>query len=133
MVCAFACHRLLCGFRRSSYGVEASDDKDSRILPGPIGHVDGSTVVQLIAIPEEDVLKNLTVPTVFISGTKDQWINPEKVALLEDITERYELPLVSIKYEADHAFFNDTRAEVYNETAAKDAWALATGFFNDNL
>lgn len=84
-------------------------------------------------IPEEDVLKNLKTPTVFISGTKDQWINTEKVAQLEDITERYELPLVSIKYEADHAFFNDTRPEVYNETAAKDAWALVVGFFKDNL
>jgi carboxymethylenebutenolidase len=84
-------------------------------------------------IPTEEVLKNLTVPTIFISGTKDQWINTEKVAQLEDITERYELPLVSIKYEADHAFFNNTRADVYNETAAKDAWALVVGFFKDNL
>lgn len=84
-------------------------------------------------IPDEDVLKNLKVPTVFISGTKDQWINTEKVAQLEDITERYELPLVSVKYEADHAFFNNTRPEVFNETAARDAWALVTGFFNDNL
>ena len=84
-------------------------------------------------IPEEDVLKNLKTPTVFISGTKDQWINAEKVAQLEDITERYELPLVSIKYEADHAFFNDTRPEVYDETAAEDAWALVVGFFKDNL
>ncbi len=84
-------------------------------------------------IPDEDVLKNLTVPTVFISGTKDQWINTEKVAQLEDITERYELPIVSVKYEADHAFFNDTRREVYDETAARDAWALVITFFNDNL
>ena len=84
-------------------------------------------------IPEEDVLKNLTTPTIFVSGTKDQWINPEKVALLEDITERYELPVTSVKYEADHAFFNDTRPEVYDETAARDAWALVTGFFNDRL
>lgn len=84
-------------------------------------------------IPEEDVLKNLSVPTIFISGTKDGWINAEKVALLEDITERYELPVTSVKYEADHAFFNDTRPEVYDETAAKDAWALVTGFFSDKL
>ena len=84
-------------------------------------------------IPEEDVLKNLRIPTVFISGTKDQWINTEKVAQLEDIVERYELPLTSVKYEADHAFFNDTRPEVYDATAASDAWALVTGFFNDNL
>jgi carboxymethylenebutenolidase len=84
-------------------------------------------------IPEEDVLKNLTVPTIFISGTKDKWINPEKVAQLEDAAERYELPVTSVKYEADHAFFNNTRPEVYDETAARDAWALVIGFFNDKL
>jgi carboxymethylenebutenolidase len=84
-------------------------------------------------IPEEDVLKNLKVPTIFVSATKDGWINTEKVAQLEDITERYELPVTSVKYEADHAFFNNTRPEVYDTTAANDAWALVTGFFNDNL
>lgn len=83
--------------------------------------------------PSEEVLKQLRIPTIFISGTKDAWISPEKVADLEATAERYELPLESVKYEADHAFFNDTRPEVYNETAAKDAWELVIGFFNDNL
>ena len=31
-------------------------------------------------VPEEDVLQKLTVPTIFVSATKDKWINPEKVA-----------------------------------------------------
>ncbi|CAN5803330.1 dienelactone hydrolase family protein [soil metagenome] len=84
-------------------------------------------------IPAEDVLKNLTAPTVFISGTKDGWINAEKVATLEEIAEKYELPVESIKYEADHAFFNDTRPEVYDETAAQDAWAKVIQHFSDNL
>lgn len=84
-------------------------------------------------IPEEDILKNLTVPTIFVSGTRDAWINPEKVAALEDAAERYELPVTSVKYNADHAFFNDTRPEVYDATAARDAWALVVGFFNDKL
>jgi carboxymethylenebutenolidase len=84
-------------------------------------------------IPEEDVLQKLTTPTIFVSGTKDAWINPEKVATLEDAVERYELPVQTVKYEADHAFFNNTRPEVYNETAARDAWALVVGFFNDKL
>ena len=84
-------------------------------------------------IPDEGVLSKLRTPTIFISGTRDGWINPEKVAKLEDITERYELPLTSLKYDADHAFFNNTRPEVYNETAAKDAWALAIAFFKENL
>ena len=84
-------------------------------------------------IPEEDVLKKLQTPTIFVSATQDAWINPEKVATLEDATERYELPVTSVKYDADHAFFNNTRPEVYNETAARDAWALIIGFFNDKL
>jgi carboxymethylenebutenolidase len=84
-------------------------------------------------IPGDDVLQKLTVPTVFISGTRDQWINPEKVAMLEDATERFELPVQSLKYDADHAFFNDTRPEVYDATAAADAWAKAVAFFNEKL
>ncbi len=84
-------------------------------------------------VPEEDVLKKLRTPTIFVSGTKDAWINPEKVAYLEDVAERYELPVHSAKYDADHAFFNNTRSEVYDKAAAEDAWALVTGFFNDKL
>ena len=84
-------------------------------------------------IPDDEILQKLTAPTLFISATQDQWINQQKVADLEDATERFELPVTSVKYDADHAFFNDTRPEVYNSTAARDAWALVTGFFNDKL
>lgn len=84
-------------------------------------------------IPEEDVLAKLSVPCIFVSGLRDQWINTEKIAALEDITERYELPLISAKYDADHAFFNNTRPEVYDETAARDAWAKVIALFNEKL
>ena len=84
-------------------------------------------------IPGDDVLQQLKVPTIFVSGTRDQWISPEKVAGLEDATERFELPVQSLKYDADHAFFNDTRPEVYDATAAADAWTKAVAFFNAKL
>ncbi|MGI8812763.1 MAG: dienelactone hydrolase family protein [Pyrinomonadaceae bacterium] len=84
-------------------------------------------------IPEESVLAKLKTPTIFISATQDKWINAEKVGTLETAVERYELPLTSVKYEADHAFFNDTRPEVYDPVAAADAWALVIGFMSDNL
>jgi len=84
-------------------------------------------------IPDEEALQKLTVPTLFISGTRDEWINPEKVALLEMAAEKFELPITSVKYNADHAFFNDTRPEVYDQTAASDARALVIGFFKDKL
>jgi carboxymethylenebutenolidase len=84
-------------------------------------------------LPPENILQTLKTPTIFISGTKDNWIDPAKVRELEDAAERFELPVNSVKYDADHAFFNDTRPEVYDATAAKDAWALVVGFFNDKL
>ena len=84
-------------------------------------------------VPGDEILRKLTTPTIFISGKRDAWITPEKVAGLEDAAERFELPIHSVKYDADHAFFNNTRPEVYNETAAEDAWALVIGFFNDKL
>lgn len=84
-------------------------------------------------IPEENILTKLKIPAIFISGTRDQWINPQKVAAMEDVVERNELPLTSVKYDADHAFFNDTRPEVYDQSAARDAWAMVVGFFSDNL
>ncbi len=84
-------------------------------------------------IPEEDILRKLTTPTIFISATRDGWITPEKVGFLEDVAEQFELPVHTVKYDADHAFFNDTRPGVYNAAAANDAWALVTGFFKDKL
>ncbi|MCB1025923.1 MAG: dienelactone hydrolase family protein [Acidobacteria bacterium] len=84
-------------------------------------------------IPPEEILRKLRVPVVFISGTKDAWINPEKVAELESAAEKYGLDIDSIAYEADHAFFNNTRPEVFDKDAADDAWAKVIGFFNDKL
>ena len=84
-------------------------------------------------IPSEEKLKGLTVPVVFVSGKKDAWINPEKVAELEAAADKYELDVDSLKYDADHAFANSSRSEVYDREAAEDAWAKVIGFFNDKL
>jgi carboxymethylenebutenolidase len=84
-------------------------------------------------IPPEDVLKNLTVPTLFIAGKRDAWINEEKVNGLKEIAARYELPVEVVSYDADHAFFNDTRPEVYDAESAKDAWQRVLEFFGRHL
>jgi carboxymethylenebutenolidase len=73
-------------------------------------------------IPEEKVLAKLKVPTIFFAGTRDSWINPEKVEILKNAARKYNLPVEVVSYDADHAFFNDTRPEVYDANAAKDAW-----------
>ena len=35
--------------------------------------------------------------------------------------------------DADHAFFNDTRPEVYNKEASADAWRRTLDFFRANI
>lgn len=84
-------------------------------------------------IPDEATLQNLKTPVLFISGTKDKWINPERVRELELIAKNNALPVKSVAYEADHAFFNNTRPEVFDPEAAKDAWTKVIAFFNENL
>jgi carboxymethylenebutenolidase len=83
--------------------------------------------------PDEFTLKDLKCPVLFVSGIKDQWINPEKVGEMERIAKENFLPIEVLKYDADHAFFNDTRPEVYDAAAAKDAWAKVIAFFHENL
>jgi carboxymethylenebutenolidase len=69
------------------------------------------------------------VPTIFFAGTRDKWINPEKVEVLKQAASKYSLPLEVVSYDADHAFFNDTRPEVYDPKAAKDAWQRVLAHF----
>jgi carboxymethylenebutenolidase len=84
-------------------------------------------------IPDEAVLKNLQVPTLFIAGKRDSWINPEKVNGLKEVAAKYNLPVETISYDADHAFFNDTRPQVYDPEAAADAWRRVQEHFKKNL
>jgi carboxymethylenebutenolidase len=84
-------------------------------------------------IPEEEVLKKLSVPTLFIAGKRDAWINQEKVNALIEAARKYNLPLEVVTYDADHAFFNDTRPEVYDAEAAADAWRRVLDLFKKHL
>jgi len=84
-------------------------------------------------IPEENVLKHLKVPTLFIAGKRDAWINPEKVNQLIEAARKYDLPVEVVTYDADHAFFNDTRSEVYKPQAAADAWRRVLDLFSKHL
>ncbi len=84
-------------------------------------------------IPPDEVLKNLKAPTLFIAGKQDKWINEEKVNQLKEAAKKYDLPVEVVVYDADHAFFNNTRPEVYDAEAAADAWKRVLDLFRKNL
>lgn len=84
-------------------------------------------------IPEENMLTQLRAPTLFIAGTRDAWINPRKVEVLKETARRHNLPVEVVSYDADHAFFNDTRPEVFDPKAAADAWRRVLDHFRKHL
>jgi carboxymethylenebutenolidase len=84
-------------------------------------------------IPEENVLARLKAPTLFIAAKLDAWINEEKVSRLQEIAAKYKLPVEVVSYDADHAFFNDTRPQVYDAEAAADAWRRVLEHFRKHL
>lgn len=86
-------------------------------------------------IPDDlSVLEKLSCPVLFIGGEKDQWITVEKMNKLDAALKQYgKQAEVKIYAGADHAFFNDTRPEVYSAADAADAWQSVLAFFAQHL
>jgi len=85
-------------------------------------------------VPPDDVLRQLSAPVLFIGAERDQWITIEKMERLREALRRYGKEGEVVIYPgADHAFFNDTRPEVYNREAAEDAWRRVVDFLSEKL
>ncbi|HEX8920521.1 MAG TPA: dienelactone hydrolase family protein [Pyrinomonadaceae bacterium] len=84
-------------------------------------------------IPEEQTLAKLKTPTLFVAAALDAWITPEKVNELKEAAHKHNLPVEIVSYNADHAFFNDTRPQVYDPEAAADAWQRVLNLFRERL
>ncbi|OWQ83129.1 carboxymethylenebutenolidase [Roseateles aquatilis] len=64
---------------------------------------------------------------------RDDWCTPEKVDALEQRMKSAGLHPVIHRYEADHAFSNSTRPEVYDAAAAELAWQRTMDFLKQHL
>jgi len=85
-------------------------------------------------IPPDDVLQNLSAPVLYFFGEQDHHLPAADVDRLEQFIKSTGRSGGVVRYpQADHAFFNDTRAEVYREADAKDAWGKALGFLRNYL
>lgn len=84
--------------------------------------------------PPDDLLKQLGAPVLFIGAELDQWITTDKMERLREALRRYGKEGEVVIYPgANHAFFNDTRPEVYDREAAEDAWRRVVGFLSEKL
>jgi len=87
---------------------------------------------QVPSLPE--LLRNLACPVLYIYGDADGWITMADVNRLREALKRYgKAGEVKIYPGAPHAFFNDTRKDVYRPVEAKDAWTRVLGFFATHL
>lgn len=80
------------------------------------------------------VLRDLHCPLLGIFASSDPYATPESVKALDEELTLLEKPHEFTTYPGtEHAFFNDTRPEVYNVTAAQDAWQKTLAFFRSNV
>jgi carboxymethylenebutenolidase len=85
-------------------------------------------------IPPDSVLENLTAPVLYFFGEQDHHLPAADVDRLEQFINHTGRSGGVVRYpQADHAFFNDTRKEVYREADAKDAWGKALAFLRRYL
>lgn len=85
-------------------------------------------------IPPTDSLKYLVCPILYIYGGQDGWIPKREVERLEQGLKQYGRPgEVTIYPDCPHAFFNDTRPDVYRTREAQDAWQRTLEFLQRHL
>ncbi|HEY5638611.1 MAG TPA: dienelactone hydrolase family protein [Dehalococcoidia bacterium] len=81
-----------------------------------------------------DRLQDLQGPVLAIYAEHDDWASAAVREELESAMAQYGKKLeVQVYPGTEHAFFNDTRQEVYRETAANDAWNRVLALFRSEL
>lgn len=104
-------------------------------LAGAVHLGELAAAVCFYGIPPEQLADpaKLQVPLLAHFAEHDDWCTPAAVHALEDrlrhATPEYELH----RYNAQHAFFNDARPEVFDPEAATTAWRRTLAFLAHHL
>jgi carboxymethylenebutenolidase len=78
--------------------------------------------------------ENLRAPVLGIFAEQDSFVPPEAVRALEEKVREHGKSIETHTYPGtDHAFFNDTRPEVYDAAASADAWRRTIEFLRKHL
>jgi carboxymethylenebutenolidase len=78
--------------------------------------------------------QNMSAALMLVAGKLDRGVPAQgEVDLAERLQGLGKNVEVHTYENADHAFFNDTRPEVYNQVASADAWRRTLDFFRANI
>jgi carboxymethylenebutenolidase len=75
----------------------------------------------------------MKAPILCHVARRDQWVTPASAEALKKSIDAHHGSMRVEIYEADHAFVNDTRPEVYAADAAKLAWERTVAFLHQHL
>ncbi len=90
--------------------------------------------VNYYGMANAEQLAGLKAPVLGHYAENDTWASPEAARKLEDGLRGMGKQVEFHMYPGtDHAFFNDSRPEIYNEAAANLSWDRTIAFFNAHL
>ncbi len=86
-------------------------------------------------IPPAQLLdpKSINVPLTCHFANHDDWCTPAKIDELETILKQSKSKFEMYRYDAHHAFMNESRPEVYDAMCAKTAWERTHNFLGNAL
>lgn len=86
-----------------------------------------------VPVPDDATLKTIKAEVLYIYGDQDPFVPVSEVKRLEAALKAGGVTGRVATYPAPHAFFNDTRPEVYHPLYAKDAWGKVLDLFRRTL
>jgi carboxymethylenebutenolidase len=90
--------------------------------------------VPFYGIPSGDYdVTKIRGPVLGHFARHDGWCTPARVDALEQALDASAVPHQLFRYDAQHAFFNDTRVRVYSPENAKVAWERTVSFLQGAL
>jgi carboxymethylenebutenolidase len=78
-------------------------------------------------------IKNVKGAVMGLYGGEDKRINSRLNELVKALVDYGKPFTIKVFPGARHAFFDETREQVYNKEAAEDAWRMVLKFYRDNL
>ena len=105
------------------------------------------TILAAVRVPEMDAgacfygipdlpaaeLKKIKIPLICHFANNDGWCTPAKVNELEATLKQSKSQFELYRYDAQHAFMNEARPEVYDAASAKLAWDRTLKFLQKAL
>lgn len=105
------------------------------------------TILAALLVPEMDAgvcfygippvdaadLEKIKIPLICHFANRDDWCTPAKVNELEAALKQSKSVFEIYRYDAQHAFMNEARPEVYNATCAQTAWERTLKFLKKTL